>query len=163
MALPSETASTMEAKIDGLRKLQDNTWKFTVTVHPEDMPAWLLASPMGTRLQLAIVEIGDDEQPLPHQEQEKPKRTWDDYSRAERAGILCNDEAFQRRLMFLYLAPDDEPLDEMPEQWCARVIRSECGVESRTELNTNPGAAARWDALEAEYRQATGRDAEERG
>lgn len=57
-------AATFEAKKDGLRQTQDGLWKLTLTVI--DLPSWLLTASMGTRLQVAVVEIADDETPVEH-------------------------------------------------------------------------------------------------
>lgn len=74
-------------------------------------------------------------------------------SRAQMAGILCNDVRFQRWLKdeFGY-CPSMAGAVEASELAADRV-RVECGVDSRSELDTNPNAAARWDELYAEYKR----------
>jgi len=159
-------ASHFEAKKDGLQQKQDGCWKFTVTVHPNDMPPWLLQTAMGTRLMLAAVEIGDNEEPVPHDEQStsailKPKRRFGEMSRAQQAGILCNDPTFQD-----WIRTHGDAIDVSAEEcaldWCARCVRWICGVNSRVNLDIYADAGQLWDNLVTSYRADTGQTAEER-
>lgn len=78
---------------------------------------------------------------------------------AAKAGILCNDAAFQR-----WLIPREEwaAVDNFTE-YAAGMLRVECEILSRRELDTNPEAARKFSALVAEFERATGRQAERRG
>jgi hypothetical protein len=85
----------------------------------------------------------------------KPRRHFSEMSRAQQAGILCNDNSF-----CLWLSVS-HPLKDVKE--AAEAVRQICGVGSRAELDTWDVAATRWDQLVSEYRQATGQMAEVRG
>lgn len=104
--------------------------------------------------------------PLPHEDKwcavtllkeepksEKPKRRFDEMSRAQQAGILCGTSSFDKWLA--------ERLPEYGEGSIDRV-RSFCHVESRKELDLNNWSGKQWDFLVTEYRQATGQLAEDR-
>lgn len=73
------------------------------------------------------------------------RRAWSDLSPAQQAGIRCNEEAFWRYLGergYVVIDHDD----------AASVVRTECQVTSRSDLNTDKDAAERWRNLDAEYR-----------
>ncbi len=63
--LARANAIQVEAKKHALRQQQDGCWIMTLRVHPNDMPEQIMKAAMGTRYMMALVEIGDDEQPLP--------------------------------------------------------------------------------------------------
>lgn len=72
---------------------------------------------------------------------EKPKRSWSDMSRAQQAGIACEDEAFASYI------------DSKHPHLCGPVeaVRELCGVISRAELDKQTTAGARWDKLYSDY------------
>lgn len=74
----------------------------------------------------------------------KPKKHWDEMPRSQQAGILCADERFQK-----WAASDDA-------EEAAKALRRQCGVSSRSELDTNPDAAGRFDMAVTQYRIDTG-------
>ena len=86
------------------------------------------------------------EQPKP----ERPRQSWSSMSRAQQAGILCNDPQFQK-----WLGVDTETL-------AVGTVRSMCGVDSRSQLDTWENAGPRWDDIVGKYRIATGQQAEPR-
>lgn len=143
--------AAFECKKDRLYQTQDGLWKLTVTVHPNDMPDWLLKAPMGQRIgATALQEIREDE-PVP----EKPKERWADKSPAQQAGIRCQDERFRIWLFDAY--PDESDIGFVSgEHAAAATVRKICGVQSRSELNTNTDARVRWAALDTEFMQAIG-------
>ena len=72
-------------------------------------------------------------------------------ARAKRAGILCNDPAFQT---WIWQQPRREgpPLDLNVADGTAWFVRLWCKVQSRAELDHNETAGDIWDAIEADYR-----------
>jgi hypothetical protein len=85
----------------------------------------------------------------------KPRQPFHKLSRAQQAGILCQDPTFG-----LWLAnahPDLASLDS-----CATAVRMICGVTSRSELSEDRVAGKKWDQLVTSFQQATGRMAEAR-
>lgn len=85
------------------------------------------------------------------------KRRWSKMSRAQRAGMLCGEADFRR---WLWAKNDLKWEDAMGD--AAEAVRILCNVVSRTEFDTDAAAAARWDALETRFLQATGRMAVDR-
>lgn len=90
-----ECAMQIEAKKDGLTQLQSGEWVLKLKLHAADIPAQLLTAAMGTRYMLAVVEIGDNEEPV----QTVGK------SYAQQAALCCKEPAFWeycwgRRLVF---------------------------------------------------------------
>lgn len=79
----------------------------------------------GQRFMAALVEIGDDEKPVPN---EKPKGG----ELARLAGKWCNDDQFRWWLLADINATAEEAAEE---------VRAQCGVQSRAELDHNPEAA----------------------
>lgn len=88
----------------------------------------------GSERWFAIARLQEPAKPKPLIEQHKP---WSEYSPAEQAGILCNDETFQRYLKQMF-----------PENWkilnegtdadrAAEIVRWRCGVSSRKFLTTS--------------------------
>ena len=67
---------------------------------------------------------------------------------AKKAGILCGERLFQRYVFQSYPAPTANGTDkEIAEQF----VRDYCGVESRSQLDHNEDAAARFDKLTGQY------------
>lgn len=147
------TNRPIEAKKDGLAQLQDGCWKLILKVHLDDMPTWLMSAPMGTRLACAIVEIGDDEKPVPH-EISPAKKAYQSKTEGEkavtRAVMLCKDPMFQAWI------------DATGEPTAKSKLILLCHINSRTEIATNPNAFAAFSQVEHEYREAIGQAAEPR-
>lgn len=87
----------------------------------------------GQRLACVLVEIGDDEQPVERHE-EKPKGG----TLAKLAGMWCNDPRFWEWLTKCC----DRPCSKTGD--AAHWIRQWCSVNSRTELDSDEEAAARF-------------------
>lgn len=92
----------------------------------------------GHRFMAVLVEVGDDEMPVPPPVPEKPKGG----ALSKLAGVWCNDQEFQS---WLWEAAD-YPGEPNPDL-CAAVIRNWCRVESRAELDHDEEAAERFHRL----------------
>lgn len=79
----------------------------------------------GHRFMAALVEIGDDEQPVQPVKDELPKGG----PLAREAAELCRTEAFQAWMLC------------ETEQSAAAEIREACGIRTRAELDSNEAAA----------------------
>jgi len=77
--------------------------------------------------------------------------------RSQQAGMLCADPRFQT---FFNGGPVRAP---NPSDHIADLLRMQLGIASRRELNTDEAAARRWDAIVAEFQQASGQTTEMRG
>lgn len=122
----------------------DGEWtQLTFQVHPDDTPHALFLLPLKTHVMLAI---SGTEQPA---EQEKPKGG----ERAKRAGILCNDSAFQRwlyehaRAQGMVFPVDTKPIADN----AAYLLRELCQVQSRAEIDHDEAARAEFDSIVDEF------------
>lgn len=72
------------------------------------------------------------------------KRRYENLKSAMQAGIRCGEPAFWKFLTELgRLAQNEEQ--------AANIVRDHCGVSSRSALNLDPKAAAKWQELDARY------------
>lgn len=87
---------------------------------------------------------------------DKPRKPFHEMSRAQQAGVLCNDLAFQLWLSNRVRDDINETAD------AAQFVRQLCGVTSRSELSEDRAAGKKWDQLVTDFQQATGRMAQAR-
>jgi hypothetical protein len=85
-------AIAMEAKKDGLSQRQGGDWALRFTVSAIDMDVRITKAPMGTRYQMVLVEITDDETPKDFKAQDRDK--WRELGATKQAGIRCKDPIF---------------------------------------------------------------------
>lgn len=85
---------------------------------------------------LALARLNGVAKPEP---KPKEKQKWDDLKLSMQAGIRCEEKAF-----WTFLGA------ECPED-AANVVRSRCGIRSRSGLNDNHEAAERWRQLDRSY------------
>lgn len=128
-------AIPVEVKKHSYRQTKDGI-VISFVMHPNDVSPELAASALGTRYMAALVEIGDDEQPV-----EKPKRSWDQLSVGEQAGIRCGEMAFRQ-----YLAVDDPNFQSYDLDMAAEELRHRFNVKSRKDI-----PADKWRAFDADY------------
>ena len=100
----------------------------------------------GQRFMAALVEIGDDEQPVQlippdSRELEKPKGG----ALAKLAGMWCNDPEFQNWAMGATHNGIYWPCDNPQE--AKELVCELCGIESRAELDNSPEAAEKFHSL----------------
>lgn len=143
-------AFNLEVKKDGLSQRQDGRWALRVIIHPNDFPAALSLAPMGTRYIAALVEIGENEEPIvkpdaPLKPADKSK------SYAQRAGILCNEPAFWKFFGPYLGNGETEPVISDAEE-AARNLRFLCGVQSRRDLIPGTPAGEKFRDLELSYK-----------
>lgn len=132
------SAIPLEVKKDALRQTQSGEWKVTFTVQAADMDPRLTSAPMGTRYQLAMVEIGDNEEP-------KGRTDWRDLQPTAQAGIRCQEPRFRD-----FLAVEYGFVTNTDEE-AAVVVRQICGVESRKDLSIKHKARTLWRQLDSRY------------
>jgi hypothetical protein len=129
-------------------------------VHPHDVPKGLAEAPLGSRYIVALVQVGDDAQPVPAKEtaatpqpEELDKRPagakrmdWRYLQPEAQAGIRCADPAFR-----VFLKEEHYPhwfKSALDAAVCVRLI---CGVESRSELSSNHKARVIWKQLDDQF------------
>lgn len=130
-----ENAMGCEARKIAYRQSKEG-FVVSFAVHPNDVPDGLAVAAIGTRYMLALVEIGDDENPV----EQKPDRT------VQRAGVLCTDKEFQSFLRTTQPSLWGEAGGD-DETRAAAVLRRLCEVQSRKELATDHRASAAFESL----------------
>jgi phage recombination protein Bet len=70
---------------------------------------------------------------------------WDALGPVKQAGVLCNEESFQK-----FLTEKVIPCDSA--DGAAKIVRGLCNVTSRAEMATNTAAATKWREVVANYR-----------
>jgi phage recombination protein Bet len=70
---------------------------------------------------------------------------WDALGPVKQAGVLCNEESFQK-----FLTEKVVPCDSA--DGAAKIVRGLCNVTSRAELATNAAAASKWREIVENYR-----------
>lgn len=142
-------AISFECKKDALQQRQSGDWKVSFTVQGLDMDERLTRAAMGTRFVAVLVEVNDEELPVPAVKpqpiQPGAKRPWQELLPPQQAGIRCDEPAFE---VFLKEQHPDDWREATSVAECVRLI---CGVHSRTELNTNHKARVIWHQLDREY------------
>ena len=122
----------------GLKQSKDG-FVLTLAVHPDDIPDALMRDFVGSRYQVVMVRLGDDDQPM-SREGEFPG----DHA-VKMAGILCRDPEFWKWLN------DREMLMEKNEKACAEWLTSYLGIESRKELKTDTEARSLFNQLKRSF------------
>lgn len=112
----------------------------------------------GQRFQMTFTPILDNEE-----QPEGPRRRWHEMPASQQAGILCADPQFHQWVaQALFPTAIGFKPHVKADVKCAEWVREQCGVISRSELDTDPEARAKWDALVSQFRQDTGREPERR-
>lgn len=161
MTTPAQQASAFavhfEAKNDGVRQSQSGDWRLTLTLAGDGLlPEKIMLAKPGTRYMVALVEIGDDEQPVPtttpdpvpaadpvaeETPAERAHRKWKDIPLPNQAGMRCAEADFQA---FLGVSSAEE---------AAKQIKFLCGIDSRKDLAVNQAAAEKWAGIDYDYRR----------
>lgn len=90
-----------------------------------------------------VVQIEDHRQAADFEEESgKPPRPL-----SQIAGMFCNSAIFQKFIQEESEGWDHRPTSDEAAEW----LRSACGIRSRTELNTNADAAARFHKIRGQY------------
>lgn len=81
------------------------------------------------------------------------RQRFDDLPPAQQAGIICNDDRFQRFAAKRCGFPDGQ----FSTSAAAEYLRDCCKITSRRDLNTDPQALARFQTLRTEFDAWTGK------
>jgi hypothetical protein len=119
-------------------KQDKNGYALTLSVHPDLVPDGLLRDFVGSRYQVVMVRINEEEQPM-NREQELSR----DYVRM--AAILCRDKQFQKFLL------ESNQVFEADEESAVAWLKDELGVSSRTDIPNNQTAVSRLLSIQKEF------------
>lgn len=118
---------------------QDKTgYVLTMCIHPDELPDEILRDFVGSRYQVVMVRLTDDNMPM-NREQELSR----DMVRV--AGILCRDKKFWR-----FLKEARQIIDET-EQDAIDWLKHELSVESRSDIPKSQIAVNRLIAIRQEF------------
>jgi hypothetical protein len=162
--LARANAVSFECKKDALQQRQSGDWKISFTVQGVDMDERITRAAMGTRFVAVLVEINDQELPVPPVAKEikpispvtprpvtpdKPlveaKRTWEQFQPSQQAGIRSHDVRFAQFLEEEYVVF----WDKFPD--AAQCIRAICDVNSRAQLGTDHSKRVLWNHLDKHF------------
>lgn len=133
-----------------MRELVDGTLRVQIDIEPMFKQRFIQL--MGEiDITLAVTPLlyapvpPDPEQPA----DEMSRHTgWRDLGRlAQSAVVMCKDERFQK------FAAEMSGEKELTEKVAAQFVKLQCKVSTRKELDTKDGAATRFGALMAQYRE----------
>ena len=113
-------------------------------VHPQDVPADLLVSAIGTRYVVALVETNDQSEPI------KPERKREGDRLVASAGMLCRDPAFQR------WAYHNLGASGISESSASEALKSALCIESRKEISSNESVQRAFRRLLGEFKDGIG-------
>lgn len=119
-------------------KQDKNGFVLSLSIHPDELPNEILRDFVGSRYQVVMVRINQDEQPM-NRDQELSR----DYVRM--AGILCRDKQFQTFLM------EAGQIFEASEEGATEWLKEELGVQSRTEIPQKQSAVSRLLSVQQEF------------
>lgn len=119
-------------------KQDKNGYALTLSVHPDMVPEGLLRDFVGSRYQVVMVRINENEQPM-NRSQELNR----DYVRM--AAILCRDKKFHEFLV------GANQIFEADEEAAIQWLKNELGVKSRTEIPHNQQAVNRLLSIQQEF------------
>lgn len=138
----------IEAVKTSYRQIKEGM-QLTLVIHPDDMPDWLVLAPLGQRMSFAAVPIKDEESE--HGQGEPVRKSWDELSPAQQAGIRCGEHEFQR---WVYpKVASAWQLDRPSETAAADYVRSKCNVQSRSDIKPGTEAAMIWAEIDRRYRE----------
>lgn len=127
-----------------------------LVIHPDEVPEELFRSFVGSRYQIAMVGIDDNEEPKPRQLEHKPVMALRDGNDLARyAGQLCREQQFQEWLLRHISYAVEYPAESTPEEVAAIMLRRDLGVLSRKDISSNRKAEERFERLVQQYLKET--------
>ncbi len=135
----SDNALSFEAVKVSMNQTKDGI-KITLVIHPNDIPPSLFSDPVGSRYQVAMVAVDDNDQPI--------ERHHAGNEAVRAAGALCRNPKFQQWLTDIGMTLDSS------EETAVTALHHYCGIRSRAELATNANAKDIFDDLRVRYSKA---------
>jgi hypothetical protein len=119
-----------------------------LALHPNDVPPSLHTDWVGSRYMVALVKLGDDDQPEISDEQRELDRL------VASAGMLCRNDEFAEFLFEKGYMEDSMYIESNfgeREPACANTLRSVLGISSRSEMKTNSVAREKFKSISEEF------------
>ena len=136
-----DAAIHCEMKKCGLRQSKDGII-VSFVLHPQEVPKQLQTAEIGSRWMVALVELGDDEQPAKEEPAPEPhsgRVAWRDMTPASQCAIRLSDPVFLAFLAERYEIKDEKELKTWLE------------ISSKTELSTNHKKRVLWHQLDEQF------------
>lgn len=140
MSDPKSAAIAFEGVKVSMSQTKDGI-KITFVVHPNDDTQDLFNHPVGSRYQVVVVQVDDENQPI------APARRTEGERAVTAAIMLCREAAFQQWLF------DEDRIMSVSEELATHELKQHCGIQSRAELKTNEEARAKFDQLRLMFSQ----------
>ena len=121
-----------------------NGYILTLAVHPSDVPDSLLRDWVGSRYQVAMVLLNDQDEPVVPQDKSDGEKA------VMKAGLLCREREFQDFIMDKFNV-DEWEREGFDEAQCSERLRDYCAIQSRSELKTNEHARIVFNGLLNEF------------
>lgn len=141
MVNPREAAIHFEAVKVSTRQNKDGTY-ITLVIHPSEVPVDLIASPVGLRYMVAMVQTDDHGEPVKGKDADEGDKA------VQSAAMLCRNPKFQKWMQnrghSFGVSEDD----------CAAGLRAACNIQSRSEFKTDRLARKHLDDLKVEFENA---------
>ena len=135
---PRDIAIGFEAIKIAWRQSKDG-FVLTLSIHPDDVNVDLANSRIGTRYQVALVEIADTGEPVAGKEMSEGAHA------VAVAAALCRNERFWQWLA------SSEGLFIDNEAEAAEWLREELGIASRADLKTNQDAREKFNGIRERF------------
>jgi hypothetical protein len=119
-----------------------------LALHPNEVPPSLHTDWVGARYMVAMVRIGDDDQPVVSDEQREIERL------IASAGMLCRNDEFAEFLHERGYMGDTAYIESSfgeREGITVETLRDTLGITSRSELKTNSQAREKFKSLSEEF------------
>lgn len=133
-----DAAISFEAVKTSLSQTKDGMI-LRLAIHPSDMPRQLMTDWVGSRYTVAMVKMGDDDQPEINPEKLKADRA------VKSAGMLCRNEAFQAFMVDAGYAPTAD------SEAAVSGLRDVLGITSRSEMHDRPEVVTAFYELTNEF------------
>jgi len=116
---------------------QDKTgYILTLSIHPDEISEDILRDFVGSRYQVVMVRLNDQEMPLNRESINDPVKT---------AAVLCKDPVFHKFLI------ETGNIFEESEEAATEWLKEDLGIESRSEIKANPAASGRLKSVKEEF------------
>ena len=117
-----------------------------LALHPNEVPPSLHTDWVGSRYMVAMVKLGDDDQPEISLEQRETERL------ISSAGMLCRNADFAHYIFQIGIIEDyDSVDDEKREKQVAHGLRTYLSISSRADMKTNSQAREKLKSLTEEF------------
>lgn len=110
-----------------------------LAIHPNDVPTALIQDWVGSRYMVAMTRLGEDDTPEGSEYLVRANKA------IQSAGMLCNNEKFQRFLVELGSA------EEVSSDAAQKAVRELTKVVSRAEFRTDKAALERFEELRTAF------------